>query len=395
MRTHCVRCLTILSTAVMLAISSPDVRAQDARPAPKPKKLDPRDAWVAAFPRLIQANRESDEAMQARLAGIVKYLVERKAGSRPFAEAVLSLKGKAIYAGGLAEQAIGAVAGLFGFEPSGPDSFTQFVRDRYREHMLDPGQLQKVIDAAIAGYAGDVQAIENQFLVDLRVDLADEALDLKKLLPPAEAADMRLSTERAANRAIEAAGEDFLTSIVTSAISWIASDVIGNKLTKESDSTSKKLGVNVAAGMAVDKAIDGALKQAGYDPLAKVAGEAATSLETVGGELIDGDVILAEDFPRMLLLSIGHPSEKVRAACLEAVEAMARSPYLGLRQRIYLQQLERARRRALALYSQIFGPDAEVPDALIHPPIALDDVPDDEELIRYAADLKSLYGGTK
>jgi hypothetical protein len=384
----------ILCIALALASGAPPVYAAD-RPPPRPKKLDPRDAWMAAGPRLLQADRQSVEAFQKRLLGIKGYLGERKKGAAPFAEAVLSVKGKLLYTAGMAEQAAGAVAGLFGSTSSGPDSFKQYVRDCFREHVLDPRQLQTVIDAALEGYAGDVQAVENQLLVDLRVDLADESLDLQKLLPSSQREELHYACNWAADQAIDAAGKDFVAMIVSGAVSWVASDALGNTLTRPGDSTGRKLGVNAAAGLAVDKAIDVAMNQAGYDPLRTVAEKIAAQLDRINDGLLIGDETPAQWFPTMLLLSVGHPNEAVRAACQEATDAMERSPSLGMLPRILRQQYERSRRRALAVYHHIFGQDAQVPEELIRPPAPVNDLPDDQQILRDAANLKAAYGGAQ
>lgn len=393
-RFDCARLTSVLCITLALSTGAPCLGAED-RPAPRPKKLDPRDAWAAAIPRLMQADRESIEACQKRLLSIKAYLGERKQGTGPFAEAVLSVKGKMIYTAGMAEQAAGAVAGLFGSKPSGPDSFTQYVRDCFRQHVLDAHQLQKVIDAALEGYAGDVQAVENQMLVDLRVDLADESLDLKKLLPASQAAGLEHSCNWAADQAIDAAGKDFVAMIVSGAVSWVVSDALGDKLTHPTDSGARKFTANAAAGLAVDKAIDVAMTQAGYDPLGKVAAEVAAQLDAINDRLLDGEEAPAQWFPTMLFLSINHPSETVRTACLEAVDAMERSPCLGMGHRIVRQQIGRSRRRALAVYHHIFGQDAELPEAMARPSVPVNDLPDDAQIVRDAASLKAAYGGAQ
>jgi len=388
------RLTRILCIALALSLGAPPLHADD-RPAPRPKKLDPRDAWTAAIPRLIQAERESGEALQKRLQSIKEYLDKRKEGTRPFAEAVLSVKGKMLYTASVAEQAAGVMASLFGSKSSGPDSFKQYVRDCFREHVLDPRQLQKMVDAALEGYAGDIQAAENQLLVDLRVDLADESLDLQKLLPPSEREELHHSCNWAADQAIDAAGKDFVAMIVSGAVSWVASDALGNKLTRPGDSTGRKLGVNAVAGMAVDKAIDVAMNQAGYDPLDKVVAEISTELDVIGRRLIEGDKTLAAWFPTMLFLSVGHPDEAVRNACQEAIDAMERSQYAGLAQRISAEQYRRSRRRTLELYHYLFGPDAKLPDELAHPPVPFGDVPDDAKILDDAAWIKAAFGGAQ
>jgi hypothetical protein len=373
------------------------VTATTSSPAPKPKKLDPRDAWAAAVPRMLQADRESIEAAHQRLETVKQYLEERKRGARPFAEAVLNLKGKALYTAGLAAQAGNAIGEVFGASTSPSNGFNLYVRDCYREHVIgETRQLQKVIDDATAGYAGDVKAIEAQLLVDLRSDLADDAVHLKDPLPGLSATGMlKFACDQAVARAVEDAGSDFAAMIVSGAVSWVAGDVIGNQFISENDSAAKKLGVNVVAGAVVDQAIAGAMAQAGYDPVAKVAAKAVESLDLTCNLLIESYTDVAPLFPRVLYLSIGHPNNDVRLAFVRAVEAMESSPSLGLRARLYKRQFAQSRQRTIALYSYLFGPNAEVPDELIHPPIPLDGLEPDSKLILNAEKLVARFGGKK
>lgn len=111
LRREC-RFLLLFALPCLLAAAPPAETTAPPAAVKKPRKLDPRDAWIAAQPRFIQADREICEAIEARLASIKNYLEERKAGARPFAAAVLSLKGKMLYTEGVATQVVDAVAGL-------------------------------------------------------------------------------------------------------------------------------------------------------------------------------------------------------------------------------------------------------------------------------------------
>ncbi|WP_237722956.1 hypothetical protein [Singulisphaera acidiphila] len=391
LRREC-RFLLLFALPCLLAAAPPAETTAPPAAVKKPRKLDPRDAWIAAQPRFIQADREICEAIEARLASIKNYLEERKAGARPFAAAVLSLKGKMLYTEGVATQVVDAVAGLFGSKPS-EDGFANYVRECFHEHVLDESKLQKVIDDAVAGFAGDVRDIDSQFLVDLRADLADDAIKLEIDLPQTQAkASMNIAVKIAVNDAVKVAGKDIAAMIVTQGVSIVAGNAIGDTLNRPGDSGKRKLAVNAAVGYAVDKAIDGVVAGAGFDPLAKVTETATEAIDITARYVIDGGKEIAYHYPIMFKISQLHPNTAVRAACFDAVEVMDRRDTLGLRHRLYRLQFEQSRRRGLAVFNYLLGPDVQVPEYMLYPPVAPDTLPEDEEIISDAAAIKAFFG---
>src|SRR5579859_4409417 len=65
-----------------------------AAPPPEPTSAVRGRAWGKVEPLLEQADRQTAQALDKHLAAIHAFLDERKAGSRAFAERLLSLRGK-------------------------------------------------------------------------------------------------------------------------------------------------------------------------------------------------------------------------------------------------------------------------------------------------------------
>ena len=361
-----------------------------ATAALKPRKLDPQDAWFTAAPRLAQADRETMEALDARMNAIHEYLEERKPGAKAFAESVLSLEAKAYYAGGVIEQGVGALAQAFGAQGPSQDSFKLYVRDRYLKDVIDPAELQKVVDAAIDGYAHDVSAVESQLLVDLRVDLADGALELP--IPSFNAKRLLIyACTEATDKAVASAGTDILTALGTTVVSQVVGDLAADRMVSPDVSRLEKTAAGIYIGTKVDGVIDGVLAKAGYDPLAKVAAIAAESIDAACQDLILSTEELRIAYPGLFQFAYLHPNEDVRRACSNAIRAVETSPDLGLRDRLLKFQFERSRQRFLALRALVFRAQSDAPDETQY--FDAKQLPPSDEIIRRANDITTRFGG--
>jgi hypothetical protein len=350
--------------------------------------------WEAIRPRLEQADRDSATAVELQLASINEFFAERTQGARPFAEAVLGTEGKLEATGGVVETAASALGELFGNKPSsGPNSFTLYVGRSFRKHVLDTGQLQKAIDRAVAGYAGEVRRLEGRLLVDLRADLDDAGFDFTRALPEIRAGDAVAGQGNALiSEAVEAATVDFSAMVVKFAVSTAIGNAAADRLTREDDSRLKKLGINVAAGMAVDKAIDEAIARAGYDPEAALAAKVTASLYRMRTLLVEGDLQAAKNYSTLCLFRDGYPDTKVSAACREAADSIERGSSLGLRRRLLALHAERSRLRTAALRKFVLGYDV-LPEKSADP-TRLDPQKSSPpaQILQFARQCRALYG---
>ena len=133
---------------------------------PEEKLTSP--AWEKAKPKLAEADRQSVWACERRLNELAKFFDEHRKGCRPFAESALSLRGK----WKLATSSI-----LM------DDEHAKFLSTEFSRHVFTPDDLNAILQSTVEGCLKDLDAIENQLLVDVRADLADDKLLGKKLKP--------------------------------------------------------------------------------------------------------------------------------------------------------------------------------------------------------------------
>jgi hypothetical protein len=189
-------------------------------------------------------------------------------------------------------------------------------------------------------------------------------------------------------QAVDAAAEDFVAMFVKLAISWVVGDAVAAQFTNDDDPFLKKQGINFAAGMAVDKAMDEAIAQSGYDPEGALAAKVTASLDRMRTLLIDGDDPGRHYFA-LCTFRDGYPDEEVRTACRVAAEAMHVPANLGLRHRLRLLHDERSRRRAAVLFKSVFGTEAPSPAVTLDP----ETTSPRDQILQFAGQCLNLYGG--
>jgi hypothetical protein len=332
-----------------------------------------------------------------QLARINDFFAARKRGAGPFAQAVLGTEGKAQAAGALAEGAVNAVGELFGNKPSaGPDSFTRYVGRCFRLHVLDTGQLQKTIDHAVAGYAGDVRALEGKLLVDLRADLDDAGFDFTRALPAIRGGDaVAGQTDAMISQAIDAAVADFSATIVKFAVSTVIGNAVGDRLTQDGDSGVKKFGVNVAAGMAVDKVLDEAISRAGYDPEGALAAKVTAALDRMRERLMEGNPGAIRNYSILCIYRDSYTDQTIRSACREAADVMERGANLGLRHRLLTLHAERRDFRAATLRKFVLGVGEPPDDTIFSARSRPENVYPPGQILELARECRDFYGARK
>lgn len=116
-------------------------------------------AWERAHERMLRHFDEVAAATDADLEQLYAFFDEARGGSRAFAEALLSLLGKAAYLQGLA----------------GGGAHEDYVRACFAEHVFDPEELARLIESILTRLVGRIQEGEDRLLVELRADLGDLA----------------------------------------------------------------------------------------------------------------------------------------------------------------------------------------------------------------------------
>src|SRR5690348_13176869 len=123
-------------------------------------------AWEKAKPKLAEADRRSAWACERRLNELAKFFDEHRKGCRPFAESVLSLRGK---------------WKLVTSSILMDDERARFLSTEFSRHVFTPKDLRTVQQSTVEGCLNELDAIEGQLLVDIRADLADDKVLSKKL----------------------------------------------------------------------------------------------------------------------------------------------------------------------------------------------------------------------
>lgn len=381
--------------AAQTGVSSP---SRAAAKAPAARKIDPQDAWAAARPRVERALRESESAINARIAKLDEFFAERKEGARPFAESVLSLEGKARASSALAETVLGGLNEALGGKPvTGPDSFTIYVRQRFRQQVLDPAKVKQAVEDAVSGYLGDAAEIEARLLVSLKADIDDSALDLRGSLPDlrAEAAAGE-QYDAVVGETLDAAAMDLVVSLGMYVVSNYISDKVTDRLAPDGTRRDVKSVGNFILGMfVVDPILGKVAEGAGYDPEGDVTAKTMAGLDRIRALVVGGDPDAVKLYTALFNYREGHPDGAVRDACRQAIEALEHSANLGLRIRLASLHNERCRRLTTALIAHIFGPEAARTPVRLLPPLDPKTVPAPKALIGWAKRVTTAYGGTR
>ncbi len=171
--------LVVIITGTAIAWQVADLLADPyptpAAPAPAtPPPIDETTAraraWDRTEPLLADADRQAAAALDRQLATIHAFLVQRKPGTRAFAEQMLSLRGK----WELIKSQV---------TTDGDQVYARFLDDTFAEHVFRADELRQVVEAAIRAYLAELEGIEANLLVRLRGDLSEDKLPLQTVIP--------------------------------------------------------------------------------------------------------------------------------------------------------------------------------------------------------------------
>jgi hypothetical protein len=348
----------------------------------------PAQKWAKALDRLKQADQDCQNAMRIRLKTINDFFLESKAKVKPFAECVLGTEGKVALAGSAARVAADGLEGMVnGTKVTRPDQFREFVGERFKKMVFDPVEMKRVVDAAVAGIAGDIAAIEAKLLVDLSADLDIDDLKFDAL------PSLRLESQgvdAAVEHVVNIAAQDMMAFLLKEGASWVIGDAVANQLTNENDSTGKKLVINLLSGFIVDQAIEAGMQRAGYDAIQKLNAKLGGLLERIRATITYGDENTTDNINLMFIIHEGHADAKARSAAEAAEKSIKESTYLGLKTRLEIMSTERHLFRARMLHKLITGED--------HLSIKADELANQytaDAAIKMADKLRAFYGGNR
>jgi hypothetical protein len=249
------------------------------------------EAWRRIGPRLDAADDAAAFDVTHGIDELRLFFEERKFGTRAFAESVLSLRGK----WALAKSKL----------PFADDSgHSRFLNEQFARHVFRADELQAALERAIGTYVADLQAVENQLLVDVRADLAD----LPLAAFPALGADRALEDayRRMAEDVAALAASDAGIDLPRWVGSWVAGDVAAKIALRIARTVAARLGVtagvwgagaagswasfglSVGAAIIVDIAADWVIGWF-YDPVADVSARVNQTLDRVRDLIIEGE----------------------------------------------------------------------------------------------------------
>ncbi len=341
------------------------VASTEPKVAPIDREALRRRAWNVIQPRLDAADRAAQAALEEQLRGVDEFFQHREAGVTPFAEAVLSLRGKWEFAKSKLPTA-------------DDDAHLRYLNAKFEEHLFKIDDLKQTVEHAIGGFVSRVQGIEGKLLVDVRADLSDgelAAAGLPKFL--LNDAAFRAEFDRAvAGAAAEAAG-DFQVAVSREVVSFVAGEVAAQVAVRVATAVAARLGVSAgvlgtgaAAGWAtfgvglvaavvVDAAISQAAKMAGYDPTARVSEKVQGVLAQVRSLLVDGNPEARQALEQLRNMQANDADAGVRAECRKAADAIEAGGNLGLRSELLKLHEVRARLRREALRRLVLEPVPE------------------------------------
>ncbi|HWG42865.1 MAG TPA: hypothetical protein VN688_08780 [Gemmataceae bacterium] len=294
--------------------------------------------WNKTQPLLEQADRQAAQALDKHLASIHAFLDERQAGSRAFAEQMLSLRGK---------------WELVKAEIGDNSDYAAFLQEAFDQHVFPMEDLEKAVDTAVRSYLAELESIDDDLLVRLRADLADD--ELPRLVIPALRSDQALRSHyhELSQRVAHDLRTDLTVVVARELFLWQASNVATDLTLKAGAAIAARLGVSstiLAAGAAstwrtlgvglvvaivLDAVVNRIIKAAGYDAEEQIAGRVEETLIALGRTITDGDPEARATLEKLKTMQREDPDAEVRAECAESIRSIEAGTQLyGLRREL-------------------------------------------------------------
>lgn len=323
-------------------------------------------AWDKIEPRIDQADEDDLAALELQLATIDEFFGERRAGSRPFAESVLSLRGKWVFVKSKLPTAE-------------DDAHLEFLQEKFEQNVFAIADLKQAIESAIGGYVSRVQGIENRLLVDVRADLSEkEFAEAGPPLTTIPETEFRRRFGVLLENVAAAVSRDAEFAASREVVSFISGEIAAQIAVRVATAVAARLGVSAgvlgtgaAAGWAtfgiglvaavvIDVAIDRVTKAAGYDPVGRVAAKVDEVLSQVRQMIVDGDPEAWKALEKLRLMAVDDPDANVRQVAKQSVESIEAGGSLGLRRELDELHKARSKLRREALRRLVFEDFGEV-----------------------------------
>lgn len=325
-----------------------------------------KKAWDKIEPRIAEADAADRAALETQLATVDAFFQERRPGTKAFAEAVLSFKGKWVF--------------VKSKLPTAEDGdHLKFLNEKFERNIFTIDELRRVIESSIGGYVSRVQGIENQLLVDVQADLSERELAVAGApLANVPEGEFRNRFEALLQSVATSVAHDSQFAASREVVSFVAGEIAAQIAVRVATAVATRLGISagilgtgaasgwatfglgLVAAVVIDVAIDKITRAAGYDPVAKVAAKVDEVLGQVRTMIVDGDPEAVRDLAKLRVMAVEDPVAEVRIVARNSVESIEAGGYLGLRRELVKLHEARSELRREALRRLVFDTTGNV-----------------------------------
>ena len=228
-----------------------------------------------AQPHIEQADAESLAGIEPNLKPLVAFFEAAKDHADAFAADVLGWSGKYQLIRGQHEE---------------------FLADAFRKHFFGPDELKQAMTGAVQSYLTDLEAIDNEMLVDIRMDVADlpagatlGAMPVPDLKERYRTARDRIAGITTADAAVDV-GRVAADMIVTAVVTMMAARLGTSAAVVGAGAASSwwTFGIGLVVGVIVDQIIAQVWDWT-YDPRGKLVALVKAKIDEVRKLVLDGD----------------------------------------------------------------------------------------------------------
>jgi hypothetical protein len=282
-------------------------------PPPHKQRRNQHELAAKVEARLAEADKASAAAVQKSIERVHSLIAHGKQGAAAFASDMLGVEAKA--------RAV--IAQLPGTDSEG---YTRFVRQAFGRNVLDSDDFSREMDAAARGFLAELNGIENQMLVAIRLDVGDDEFAMN-IAPPTlnGATSYQDALDRLVAHTASDAAEDAAIQITRFVVAWVAADALTDPVLSQLAQLLDELGIdtdwldsglarlvaNFCIGLAADKLTERAFQAASSDPEAAVAAKVREALDRLERCVIEGDGAHPEN-PGLKLLLTGLHEKRCR-----------------------------------------------------------------------------------
>lgn len=243
------------------------------------------EAWIRIQPRLANADERTRNATNTLIGRIESFFESRKSGANAFAEAALGWGSK--------WELIKSREG-----------HRKFIAEQFSEYIFSQKELATLLEQAADEYAQDLKAVENEFLVQVRADLAD--LPSEALPAFSNESVLRSEFSKIVETVVAEVAQDLSIDVGREVASLAVGEVVAVVVTKTLTAVATRMGISgailgtgaaaswatfgagIVIGIAVDALLDWII---GWfrDPVGDLSARISMSLDDVSRSITTGD----------------------------------------------------------------------------------------------------------